>query len=418
MILEAVVMQLLFVVVAISGLFYFMFSKRVFDFFSIAYISACVYFLPGFYGHVGRQQQPLVDSAYLVMIMVLSLIFLGALFLNRSEKRNKKRYITIRGTNLVVVVAVLLGLIGFSMSLFELGPSLFTNDKMLVRGELGKWYLLWIEGALLGLVLSYLQKRRSLFIISFLLIIVDFYIGFRTTLAIAVMSIFVSFLSEQGRIRFAIDNKKLCIYGFISGLFFFSYKGIYALVKLGRLDLVFNNLGNFQYYIGSIRASEPFTTQLILNEVIMNNFKVGIDHFTNVIYQLVLFAPQLGFQRKIGFDDFANELFPHATHGMASNIWAEMWSSGGWLLLTVFILFFVLIIYAGSKFLMRLKDSSMTALLSIVMCYWTFYIHRNSFNYEINLIKRSILFWIFCYIVSAVMTKLAVKNKPRADFHE
>ena len=40
-------MQLLFVVVAISGLFYFMFSKRVFDFFLLP-IFLHVYFLPDF----------------------------------------------------------------------------------------------------------------------------------------------------------------------------------------------------------------------------------------------------------------------------------------------------------------------------------------------------------------------------------
>ena len=86
------------------------------------------------------------------------------------------------------------------------------------------------------------------------------------------------------------------------------------------------------------------------------------------------------------------------------------------LLLTVFILF---LFYYLRRFKVfdAIKGSSMTALLSIVMCYWTFYIHRNSFNYEINLIKRSILFGFLLYCICCY-DKVSGKEQTRADFHE
>src|SRR5439155_1064986 len=44
-------MQDTFLVISGIGLFYFLFGLRKFDFFSVAFLSACVYFLPGFVGY-------------------------------------------------------------------------------------------------------------------------------------------------------------------------------------------------------------------------------------------------------------------------------------------------------------------------------------------------------------------------------
>jgi hypothetical protein len=44
-------MQAVFIVVVLTGLSHFLFAKRQFDFFTVAFISACIYFLPGFFGY-------------------------------------------------------------------------------------------------------------------------------------------------------------------------------------------------------------------------------------------------------------------------------------------------------------------------------------------------------------------------------
>ena len=44
-------MHLAFLVLALGGLSYFLLARRTFNFYSLAYISACIYFLPGFFGY-------------------------------------------------------------------------------------------------------------------------------------------------------------------------------------------------------------------------------------------------------------------------------------------------------------------------------------------------------------------------------
>src|SRR5262249_46231578 len=113
------VMQVVFLAIAVIGLFYFLFVQRQFDFFSVEFFSACVYFLPGFVGYTlmptrTSMELPvdLEDETYLVMITVLIAIFLGALLIDFTPKREAPS-LRFNGTERSAMWAVAIAFIGY-----------------------------------------------------------------------------------------------------------------------------------------------------------------------------------------------------------------------------------------------------------------------------------------------------------------
>ena len=170
----------------------------------------------------------------------------------------------------------------------------------------------------------------------------------------------------------------------------------------GDWQAVLQRIKDPNFYLLTIDRSEPFITQVILNEVIRTDFHVNLEHLGGTIYQLILFAPQMGVKPTSFNALFQPVLFPEVKSGMANNIWAQMWSSGGWLLLACFMGVFVTILFLGSYWL-RSRDPIFKGCTVLLLTYWAFYIHRNDIAYQINLEKRVFIIWIFCVLVSMII---------------
>jgi hypothetical protein len=393
-------MQLIFIVIATTGLLYFLFSKRLFDFYSIAFLSACVYFLPGFLGYTlmptkTSMELPvdLESETYMVMIAVLVLILCGGVFFDFCP-RKEAISLRLRGTGNSAMWAVGIALIGYVLLLGTAGEIILFDDKSTMMMEaVNRWYVVGSTAAPLGAALSFVYRKRFLFYASMCLLFFDVYIGFRTSFAVAMIAIFTLWLGRHGPHRFAIRNWKIGLAGLMVAFFLFLYKQLFAVVKLGLWDILVERLQDSDLYITAIGMSEPFTTQVILNEIIVQRFEVGISHLKESLYQFALFSPELGL-KPVSFNDlFQPTLFgTDVEYGMANNIWAEMWSSGGWPLLLAFIAMFVLILGIGS-YLTRAMSPTFAAGAAVCSSYWAFYIHRNDLAYQINLEKRVILVW-------------------------
>lgn len=409
-------MQMVFTIVATLGLLYFLFGKRRFDFFSVAFFSACVYFLPGFFGYAlapptslmpVRQPVELIDEAYWVMVAVLLAVLFGAICFDLIV-RERKTKITLRGSQSAVVVATVMALVGFVLTVATTGSALLLADKHTMMVELNRWHIVWVMGASLGAVLSFVQSRWGLFSVCMALLLFDIYIGFRSSFAITLIAIFTLWISSKGSQRFVIENWRIGILGLLGALFIFIYKFLYIAIKRGDWGLVVDRLGNPLFYLTTIIRSEPFTTQVILNEVIRENFRVGTEHFTGLMYQFLLFAPALGAETTSFNDLFQPTLFPGTFAGMANNIWAEIWSSGGWPLLILFVVIFVTLLFLGS-YLLQFCDPALRGGVALLLSYWAFYIHRNDILYQINLEKRIFLVWLICVLVSILFTTASQK---------
>lgn len=351
------------------------------------------------------------------MIVVLTFILIGGFCYDIRGTNNQPIRKNIEGAQNSTLLLTAITIFSFILLILTVGEALFNPVKSEMMEDLNRWHILMVQSASIGAVISFIQKRKFLFAICMFMLIFNIYIGFRSTTAIVVISIFLYSLWKQGKQRLLIQNFKMIVLGGFIAIFFFSYKNIYSLIKAGEYSLAFERLTSLDYYINSISYSEPFATQLVLNEVVNQNFKVGVEHFAGIINHLVLFAGQLGAEITDFNSLFQPVLFPNVTSGMASNIWAEMWSSGGWPLLILFLVIFTTVLFFGSR-LLNISDSNIQGLVLLSMTYWAFYIHRNTLYYQINLEKRVLIVWIVAVVISILLSYQKNKNAQLNDINK
>jgi hypothetical protein len=131
-----------------------------------------------------------------------------------------------------------------------------------------------------------------------------------------------------------------------------------------------------------------------------------------VLYQFIFFAPSFGADLTAFNDYFQARLFPEVVDmGMANNIWAEMWSTGRWPLLALFIAFDVLLLACMSA-LLRIDNVEVRAALAVPCVAWAFYLHRNDLFEETNILKRLLLIGATC-IVLAMLSDAATHRVRR-----
>jgi hypothetical protein len=405
-------MHLLFVVIALAGLGYFLFAPRRFDCFAVGYFSACVYFLPGFlgYAHLPNpvdSSRPfpvdLADETYLVMATVLAGLALGALAYDLAVGRREPA-VALPAGRYAGHVACGLALFGLVMCVLTMGDSLLADDKQEVLDRLNRWYILWEVATGLAVTLAFAQRRWWLLAACLPLVLANVYVGFRLLLALCLIATCTLALVRRGPQVLLLRNKRALTALLLGCLVLFVYKGIFVHVKMGNWDTVRERLTDPDYYVSSVTQSEPFTTQVILDSVLVRRFHVEPEHLVrSVTVQFVLFSPELGVESAPDFNaDFQSALFPGLNWGMAGNIWAEMHATGGWPLFVIFLLLFVLLLALGS-YAVRARDPVVQAFAALFFSYLAFYIHRNTLTYQLCLQKRLLLVGLACFVVSAVV---------------
>ncbi len=411
-------MQLIFVIISILGLTYFLFKKRTFDFFSIAYFSSIAYFLPGFFGFIRnfplRYPTMIVDKTYLVMILVLTSILVSSLIYDinsRKSKKNKKLNFSIKRTDRILEIAAIIAIVSALLVLATAGSSIHSLDKTEAVSSLNRFSILMKFSASYGLVLAYLNKNKKYIMVFFLVLLFDVYIGYRSDFAIAIITIITISLYGKGPQRLLVSNFKKAALGGGLAFFFFISKPIFQAIK--RLDFTYlkTNLTSIDWYFMKITTSEPFTTQSILNEVLIKDFRVGMEHLGTLIYLVIIGGSSLGANPVTFYDLFHEALF-HST-GMASNIWAEMYSSGGWILLLFFVILFNLVIYIGNR-LLNVKDHNIKSFVALNLTFWAFYIHRNDFFSQLVRHRRILFIFIVLTGLSILLSK---KARQKEDYN-
>lgn len=408
-------MHLLFITTALCGLTYFLFAKRRFDMFSVAYLGSCVYFLPGFFGHArypfatGKREMPLVSETYWVMIAVIAAIAVAAV-VHDLFGRDRDIKLAVRDTRYAPHFATALAVAGFAMAALTTGTGMLNPDKGEMMSLLNRWHIVWVFGASVGAVLAYTMKRTWLLGANGVLLLIDVWLGFRMSFALSGAAIASIYLYRRGSQRLLLDSWKPLAIAVGVGFVVMAYKPVYIAIKMGNWDAVWERLTAPDMFYRAITESEPFTSQAVLNRVIESDFHVGTAHFSGLVYRVTAFGPELGAKTTSFNSQFQPNLFPGHEAGMAANIWAEMWSAGDWGLLLLFIFGFVISLAILSR-LMAIRDSSLVSAVSLLGMYWSFYIHRNDIGYEVNLLRRVFVIWLLCVVASVVA--IALLGKPR-----
>jgi hypothetical protein len=306
-----------------------------------------------------------------------------------------------------------LALLGCALSLFTIGMELFSADKFTLMTKLNRWFLLWTTSATIGLVLAAARRNHTLAAINLALLLLDLYVGFRVEITVAFLAIATMRMAEAGPQRL-FRHWKIGIAVVVLALALFVYKYVLFAIKINDWNLVAEQVRNPDAIRLVFFNSEPFIITGVLNEVMRQGFEVGIAHLADCLYLLVPFANELGAQF-VGFDAlFQPKLFSSVVdYGIGSNIWAEMIASGGWPLILVFAIVYSLLLYAFRIWL-RFLSREWSAIVSVVVVYWAFYVHRNDLLFQLTLTRRVLLTAALCALVSAFWVMVALREKRLA----
>lgn len=411
--------QILYIFTSLMGLLYFYLTLRKLNYFHVAYFSSVIYFLPGWFGYTSYHvnavwiHERVHDDVYIVMIMVLASIFISGLVYSLVLQKQSSWGKTLSGEKYLPWVLLFFALSGLAGTVYEAWGYITQPDKPLLMQHLGRSHIVFYISSSLGFVLALSERRKMLAILFLVLLLFDVYLGFRSTLAVALIGgimIWIRHSSINGK----FNLRRISAVVLVTGAVFFVYKQVAYSIKSGQYSLVLEKMSDSETYTNAVTHSEPFITQAILNSVIRTNYEGGVDSLSSTACQLLpVGGNSLG--ECVGFNQlFQPVLFPEVTYGMASNIWAQMWSAGGLPAVGLFLLF-----YSGSIFVANFSLTCRTSAVKYglvpALIYWTFYIHRNDLSYTLNLEKRVVIVLVLSTIISMFIATLSVDRINRRD---
>lgn len=402
-------MRFVFYCAFFFGLFYFLGRRRRFDFFTVGFFGGCFYFLPGLFGFLfafdrldlGGLSEQILPQTYLVMSLVLVSLVVSAFFFDRKYGTAPRPGVPVRLQGSPENWAVLLATVGFGLSLLTTGRHLLDEDKGQMMLFLDRWSILWEVGATVGLTLAFATKNRRVFVVCTLLLLADWYIGFRINLILATLSVVVYAYSARGAIRLIRQSRVLAFSGLFAA-FGFLYPALGQLVKAGDWGQMKDLVTRPDYYATQVILSEPFVIQTTLNEVISTNFRVGAGHLWSLLYVVVPFGNELG-GKVLTFNDlFQGSLFPGVAFGMAQNIWAQAWSIGGLFVVVVFVLLYIAGVWQGSKILLSRSEFWRT-FAALFFTPWAFYLYRNDLLYQFVMERRILVMFMCAALIASIL---------------
>jgi hypothetical protein len=418
-------LQFALITLAVIGTAYFILRTRAIDFLTVGWFAAIIYFLPGLVGYTLSPVTPtspiklpvqLDPRVYTIMCIVLAAIFIVAICYDFAQSRRPSAAGSwrLQGARAACDIAFWTALAGMVLTWVESGGAAFAADKRIVITAVGRWHVLWEMAGTLGALLAFAYRRKVLLAGCVALIAVDMYIGFRYAFAITFIGLMTMVLSRFGPVRLKDTPRKYWLAALLGGLFIISYQNLKEPLRDGDWQEIGQRLGSVQWYLSGIVTSEPFTTQTILNEIVRRDFTTGSAHLWSASQHLILFAPELGAEAQRFNQLYQPALFPTVDHGLADNIWAQMWSGGGWALLVAFALVHAGMLALGSRCL-SVRDPAAFAGVVLFFSYWAFYLHRNELLVQVGFQKQVLLTWAASVAASMLLSAAVLASRTLPD---
>lgn len=398
-------MQGLFVTTLCAVLLYFGAGRRRYDIFSVAAVSAAIYFIPGLWG-VDLRGTPLEPQVYAAMIGVLLALGTYTLLGDRVGLGFGIHLAFAAPATLLNVFAVVaLGIFVFILAAY--GPAFTFGDKGGVPFP-GWVYVFWRVTASLFLLLAFVMRSRWLWVAVPL--ITSLYLGGdRTGPAMAALAVAIAWMTgkQPGPFwRTVLRGSPVLLFVGVLMLFGdYVFTGIRLWVMGAGVDEL-RQVARQLEWSTVLRTSEPFVTQMILNEIVRQSFYVGPAHLVGVFYQIWPSPSAFGYPSGIFNELFQPVLFPEsrsaiANWGVAYSYWGEALATGGWAMYGVFLTVFL----SGLSLLDRLirsPSAPVSAVGALLGAYWAFYIQRNSLA-NILTYERHILYLALICAAAALL---------------
>lgn len=444
-----------FLAATVLGFGFFFFTKRRFDFLTIAYIGAIFYFSPLFWGRVMQSSLDLKTTiqpaVYLIATAyVVALVLAG----NISERFNRDAVPAQATRNLAgwYLVLALLGLLG---ALVSSKGAIINPNKVVALRHVGYLYILFEIAASLACIAAVIERRWWIVAGGAFLLVVDLLVGFRVFVVLTALSVAVVMLMRDGRIQLFT---KTPIYGLAALLLvagvLLSHSARYALfdnlsilqtisetVDTPKVDIPKMRSDILQYEIAIaplrdpqgppapaaanegasklwewaqipfnlLQHSEPSIIQATLVGVVQRNLSCSPS---NILKSLYLLVPP-GFTGIIPntfpptfYDEYQPILYPNATNGgLGGNIWAEMLCRFGYAGVAIFgVLMITSLVWLYR--VLRNASPALSAPIAFGGVIVAFYINRNDLHFTLVMLRQVAMVFILAFVLSAIVDRV------------
>jgi hypothetical protein len=452
--------SLLFAVLAVAGSGYFLFRRRNFDLFLVAFGGCLFYFLPLLVGSVPARTEPpsgipiiLPIGVYVLGIGITASVLLSALVFDLLERTPRAIDTNARagaGLSSWYLLFSIIGLVGAVRS-----GAILNVDKIDVLRHIGYWFVLFETAAGLAVVDAFRHRKRLQFVAGLALMFVDLIIGFRTMTIMIFIACVLLQLGNKGPVSLW---RKLPALGLGVAVLFVAMVIVNPLryAVLSRVDLAQEVLRPFET-IGPLISQtpvsqspvsqspevsspskvaadaaapsiktpwssiispdlwniEPFVTQAILAEMIRTDFSCSPRNILNALYVipfagLVLRAPS-SFE-----DEYKTALFSGYRYGLAGNIWAEAFCRFGYVGVALTLFAFILSLRGFQVLLFKTSGYTVGPAAALSGAFLAFYVHRNDLLFELLLIRRTFMVfavaWALQYAWSRYVAARPIEN--------
>lgn len=411
----------MFYFTSICGSLTLLFTKHI-DARTVFFISTLVYGLPLYWGYTEftlshlngglLYKKNIVKEVYIIFIMchliyLLSLVKIG-------EKSGLKSYEKIKESKKIIEYKNLLYALNISLLIAVVAFVSTTGIdtfSMTVRSEKISNYTIWyyISGviAVLTVILGILLKNKNwkLYLLPISYLFFDLITGDRTVFFLGFISFVISYFGMREIGLKVKERLKIGITLFSVLLVAFVYKPFYFAISLGYFKVEEIS----EYLRRALVGSEPFVIIGNLNEIIMYG---GISLNRNYLFEsigsyLPFYETITGNSRAHFNSLFQPLLFPYTEWGAGSTSFGEVYSIGGMLAVSIYILF----IFCFLK--LPLPTSKiMKMLYYFIVPYILFYFHRTDWHSFIGMLRFYVMSFILIipvYLLIHVIRKSSKK---------
>ncbi len=435
-----------FLIVTVLAFGFFFFTKRRFDFLTIAYIGAIFYFSPLFWGRV-LQPSPDLDSTiqpavYLIATSYVLALVLAAIADAAFPRRRAPTAQTGRRLSKWYLVLAGCGLLG---ALIASKGAIIDAEKLQVLKQVGYLYVLFQIAASLACISAVIERRWWIAAGSALLLAIDLLVGFRVFVVLTALSVALVLLMRDGRVRLftKAPNYGLAALLLVVAMLlahtarFAIFESLADLQSAPGIDTAHMRGDILQYdkaqtpqspsatglpvpgsadeFTGKLpkwaqipfnllQRSEPSIIQATLVGVVQRDLSCSRS---NIFKSLFLLAPP-GFTRLVPnpfpptfFDEYQPILYPGLTSGgLGGNIWAEMLCRFGYAGVAVFGALMILTLLGAYDLLQNHPAAAAPIALGGVVV--AFYMNRNDLQYTLVMLRQIAIVFALAYGLSII----------------
>jgi hypothetical protein len=426
-----------FIALAMLETGFFVYRRKV-DPLAVAFGSAIVYFTPGFLGFseflhrggTGQYLQPIAPTAHVVMCMVILSLGLGAVIADRLPKISLPQ---IRGQRLVPGILLAFALGAAAVSVWRTGAHYLCTDKDIVLQKMDVWYSYAALTAPLCVVAAVAVRNWIVAALGTLLLLADLYAGFRTGIAISLLSLAMVFenWANGGRRRLVVYVSAIVAAGFLLIVVKQLISPIKYAASFGcpvesvgpdprsnaeNVELVVASLTSSRFYwLAFLSRAEPSVTQAILNEVARTGFSTEAGYLIGQLSAGVPLGESLfgiDSRKIVSFDTmFQKKLFPGVAFSMANNPWAQALAAGGLWMVGIFAVAFTSLLVALNV-LFRATSGAVRGGVAVTAAWIGFYFHRNDLFVEIVFLKHVVYIFAAALVIAWLASLILREQRP------